>query len=146
MVWVRRAVPIGAAVALVLIVGCSDPYTGRYEVSGSATLKGQPMPDGAVITFIPQDNQKTEGQGVFSGGKYLIRRENGLEAGKYLVRMTAGDGKTAVSPTNPDEPPGPGGGNNIISKELVPKEWGVNSKQEVTVSADKPNVFDFIIP
>ena len=28
----------------------------------------------------------------------------------------------------------------------VPKEWNVNSKQEVTVTTDGPNRFDFDIP
>jgi hypothetical protein len=130
----------------VFVAGCSDPYAGRFEVSGSAKLKGKPIPDGATVTFIPQDNQGTEGQALFVGGKYTIPRANGLKAGKYLVRLSAGDGKTATNPVNPDEPPGPGGGNNIISKELVPPDWGIKSKQTVTVTAEGPNVFDFDIP
>ena len=142
----RRVNPVGVALVLCAALGCSDPYAGLFEVSGLAKLKGKPLPDGATVTFVPQDNQGTEGQAVFNGGKYVIPRQNGLKAGKYLVRLSAGDGKTAVNPTNPDEPPGPGGGTNIISKELVPPDWGVRSKQTVTVTADKPNVFDFDIP
>jgi hypothetical protein len=130
----------------VFVAGCSDPYAGRFEVSGSAKLKGKPIPDGATVTFIPQDDQGTEGQAVFTGGKYLIPRPNGLKAGKYLVRLSAGDGKTATNPVNPDEPPGPGGGTNIISKELVPPDWGTRSKQTVTVTAAGPNTFDFDVP
>jgi len=42
-------------------------------------------------------------------------------------------------------PPGPGG-TNIISKELVPRDWNSASKQEVTVTKDGPNKFDFDIP
>jgi hypothetical protein len=33
-----------------------------------------------------------------------------------------------------------------MSKELIPKDWNVNSKQQVTVTADGPNEFDFKIP
>jgi hypothetical protein len=60
--------------------------------------------------------------------------------------VSAGDGKTAVNPVSPDQPPGPGGGTNIISKELVPADWNVNSKQERTVNKDGPNRFEFEIP
>jgi len=149
MFTIRRIAPFGAALLVVSVVGCSDPYAGRMEVSGSASLKGKPLPDGAIVTFIPQDNQGTEGQAVFNGGKYTIPRQNGLKPGKYLVRLTAGDGKTAVNPINPDEPPGPGGNRgstNIISKELIPPAWGRDSKQFVTVESDKQNAFAFDIP
>ncbi len=146
MARIRRAIPLGMAVVVTFVVGCSDPYAGRLEVSGSAKLKGKSLPDGATVTFIPQDNQGTEGQAVFTGGKYVIPRPNGLKAGKYLVRLSAGDGKTASNPVNPDEPPGPGGGSNIISKDLIPSDWGLKSKQTVTVTAEGPNVFDFDIP
>ena len=46
---------------------------------------------------------------------------------------------------DPDTPPGPGG-TNIISRDLVPKEWNVSSKQEATVTKDGANKFDFVIP
>lgn len=149
MFTIRRIAPVGAALCLVAMVGCSDPYAGRMEVSGSASLKGKPLPDGAIVTFIPQEDQGTEGQALFNGGKFTIPRPNGLKPGKYLVRLTAGDGKTAVNAANPDEPPGPGGNKgstNIISKELIPDDWGSKSKQYVTVASDKPNVFTFDIP
>lgn len=149
MLTLRRLAPFGAVACLVAVVGCSDPYAGRMEVSGTASLKGKPLPDGATVTFIPQDNQGTEAQALFNGGKYSIPRQNGLKPGKYLVRLSAGDGKTAVNATNPDEPPGPGGNKgstNIVSKELIPKEWGEKSTQFVTVVSDKPNVFPFDIP
>ena len=38
------------------------------------------------------------------------------------------------------------GGANIVSKDIVPPDWGSASKQEVTVAAGKANVFDFSIP
>jgi hypothetical protein len=68
------------------------------------------------------------------------------------VRVTAGDGKTPDEPTDPDAPPGPteapksGKGTNIISKDLVPPDWNRNSKQQVTVTKEGPNKFDFNIP
>jgi hypothetical protein len=143
---VIRAVIAGGLVAS-LAAGCSDPYAGKYEVSGTVKLKGQPIKDGAIVMLEALENQGTGGQATTSGGAFTIPRQNGLKPGKYLVRVSAGDGKTAVNPTNPDEPPGPGGpgGTNIVSKELVPADWNVRSKQEITVTKDGPNKFDFDI-
>lgn len=134
-----------ALVLAATAAGCSNG-DGREAVSGTVQLKGQPIPDGAVVRFEPLDNQGTEGSSVTSGGKYQVHRENGLKPGKYRVRVSAGDGKTAVNPVNADQPPGPGGGTNIISKNIVPPEWGAKSKQEITVVAGGTNVFDFPIP
>ena len=135
----------GLLVGIVLIAGCSDSYDGRMEVSGKIKLKGEPIKDGAIIMFEPLDNQDTGGNDTVKGGSYSIPRSAGLKPGRYLVRITAGDGKTPTNPLNPDEPPGPGG-TNIISKDLVPADWNVNSKKEVTVTQDGPNRFDFDIP
>lgn len=128
------------------VVGCGDKYGGRVEVTGTVKLKGQPIKDGAIVIFEPLDGQDTAANATATGGGYAIARQNGLKPGKYLVRVTAGDGKTAVNPVDPEAGPGPGGGGtNIISKELVPASWNVNSKQQVTVTTENPNKFDFDI-
>jgi hypothetical protein len=137
-----------AALCAVLTVGCSDEYAGRYAVSGKVTLQGQPIRDGALVIFEPLDGQDTGINTVISDGTFNVPRQSGLKPGKYLVRVSAGDGKTAVNPVDPDAGPGPGGRGsiNIVSKELVPRDWNVNSKQQVTVTTDGPNEFDFNIP
>jgi len=121
--------------------GCADPYGGRVEVQGTVQLKGQPLAEG-FVSFSPLDGQETQAQVLINKGEYRIDRKSGLKPGKYLIRVSAGDGKT---PYKSDGPPGPGGG-NIISKELVPADWNVNSKHERTVTRDSPNRFDFSIP
>jgi hypothetical protein len=142
----RYAAVAGLATALLVTVGCSDSADGRMGVSGNVKFKGRPIPDGAIIQYEPLDSQGTAGQATITGGNYKIPRANGLKPGDYLVRMTAGDGKTAVNPVNPDEPPGPGGGTNIVSKDIVPPDWGLKSKQKVTVTAEGQNTFNFDIP
>jgi hypothetical protein len=141
----RRHLPLFSIACLTLVAGCSQTPDGRVEVSGTVKLKGQPIKDGAIVLFEPLENQGTAGNATVAGGAFAIPRTTGLKPGKYIVRVTAGDGKTPVNPVNPDEPPGPGG-SNIISKELVPATWNVNSRQEVTVAKDGPNKFDFDIP
>ncbi|MBN9120304.1 MAG: carboxypeptidase regulatory-like domain-containing protein [Planctomycetes bacterium] len=134
---------LALAFAASIIAGCSADE--RTEVTGTVTLKGTPLKNG-TISFEPLDGQKTRATAVIAGGAFGVPRESGLVPGKYLVRVSAGDGKTAVNPVNPDNPPGPGGGTNIISKELVPADWNVNSKQERTVSKEGPNRFEIVIP
>jgi hypothetical protein len=144
----RTRIRGGVLAACFLAAGCSDPLDGRLEISGTVTFKNQPIKDGAIVMFEPLENQDTAGNATVTGGAFTIPRSAGLKPGKYLVRITLGDGVTAVNPVNPDEGPGPGGmgGTNIISKELVPPDWNVNSNQQVTVSKDGPNKFDFKIP
>jgi hypothetical protein len=142
----RQRVPLtGLLVVLVFAAGCSDSNDGRLPISGTVKLKGQPIPEGAIVIFEPLEKQETAGNATVSGGEFSIPRIVGLKPGKYLVRITAGDGKTAVNPVDPTSPPGPGG-SNIISKDLVPRDWNVNSNQQVTVTKGGANKFDFDIP
>ena len=141
----RTRLGLGLLAAAFLVTGCSDSYDGRMEVSGKVKLKGQPIKDGAIVLFEPLENQDTGGNVTTAGGEYTLPRPVGLKPGRYLVRVTAGDGKTATNPLNPDEPPGPTG-TNIISKDLVPADWNTNSTREITVTKDGPNKFDFDIP
>jgi hypothetical protein len=123
-------------------VGCSDQYGGRQAVSGKVTVKGAALKQ-ATIEFIPQDGQDTRGGSPVVDGAYSIPRDAGLKPGKYLVRLTAGDGKT---PQAEEEIAGPGGSSNIVSFDLIPPEFGVASKKEVTVTAEGPNTFDIDLP
>ena len=72
--------------------------------------------------------------------------EDAVNPGTYLIRITAGDGKTAVNPDDPNTPPGPGGGTNVMFKELVPADWNTNSKQQAKVTKEGPNKLVFDIP
>src|SRR5688572_26802128 len=108
----RRSV--GLVVACVLAAGCSDPDDGRRAVSGTIKLKGRPLAGGAVILFEPLESQDTAANATLTDeGAYEVPKPYGLKPGRYLVRVTAGDGKTAVNPVDPNTPPGPSGGRNI---------------------------------
>jgi hypothetical protein len=135
-----------AGLTLAFAAGCSSEVGGRYAVSGSIKLHGQAIKDGAIIMFEPLEGQDTAGNSTTAGGEYSLPKQVGLKPGRYLIRITAGDGKTAVNPVDPNSPPGPSGGTNIISKDLVPVDWNLNSKQEINVTKDGPNKFDFNIP
>jgi hypothetical protein len=132
-------------VSLFLAAGCGKD-DGRLEVSGTVKFKGEPIKDGANVRLVavePADNGEASAQ--TAGGGFTVPKASGLKPGKYLVQFSLGDGKTAVNPVDPNAPPGPGGGTNIISKELIPLKWGTQSKETVTVTKEGPNKFDFVI-
>lgn len=132
------------AASAFLLAGCGDPYAGREPVSGTVTLKGEPLKD-AIIQFQPLGGQDTVGGCNVDGGKFELAKEHGLKPGKYLVRITAGDGVTPAS-RNEEDVAGPGGNTNIVSEDRIPPEWSDQSKQEVEVKAGGKNEFTFAIP
>jgi hypothetical protein len=148
----HRVFPCLTVLVAALLAGCSDPYGGRMEVTGAVTLQGQPLDDGSIM-FFPLGQQDTQGGAQIINGEYKIPRQNGLKPGKYLVRLTSGDGKTIarVAVREDKNPPkvqaaAPGGSTNIVSMDRIPDEWNVRSKQEREVKATGVNRFDFDIP
>lgn len=139
MARMRAGLLVGLVFALGGVAGCSgdDP---RVAVSGTVNLKGLPLKAGS-IAFEPTEGGDSRGGTGITDGKFDIPKSHGLKPGKYLVRVTAGDGRT---PAN-DEAAGPGGNTNIVSKELVPADWNTKSKQQVTVTKEGPNEFAFDI-
>ena len=132
------------ACLIAALPGCGRSYGGRMEISGTVKLKGQPVDDG-TIDFIPiSGDQATKSGAQIIKGSYKIPAEFGLLPGKYRVSITAGDGRTRADAA-PDQPPGPTGA-NIVSKDRIPKEYNLESTQEVEVTEKGPNVFNYDIP
>jgi hypothetical protein len=137
--------------APLFVIGCADPYAGRNAISGLVKLKGEPIKAG-VIFFDPLDKQDTSSGAPIANGEYNIDRKQGLKAGKYRIRVTAGDGVTPAhrfggkGEVQEEEAGAPGGSRNIVSKDLIPASWNTLSQQEVTVDASRANRFDFDIP
>ncbi len=117
--------------------GCT-PQSNRIAVSGTVTLKGQPLDDG-IIEFVSAELKS--GASIIKG-KYEIPQDQGLAPGEYKVLITAGDGRTPAD--SPDGIPGPTGA-NIVSKDRIPPEYNTNSKQMVTVSKTS-FTFNYDIP
>jgi hypothetical protein len=125
-----------------LLVGCGDEYAGKKAVSGTVTIKGEPLKEGS-IQFVALEGGAQTGAGI-KDGAYAIERKNGLKPGKYLVRITAADKKSQV---NGEEAAGPGGnGGNVMSHDIIPPEYGYASKQQVEVTEKGDNKFEIAIP
>jgi hypothetical protein len=124
----------------VALSGCSGPGDGRMEVSGTVLFKGSPLQDAQIFFHSLEEPGPPYGAQIVNGA-YKVDRAHGLKPGKYLVRITAGDGRTPAD----EEAGAPGGTANIVSADRIPPDWNRESKQEVVVKPDESNKFDFNI-
>jgi hypothetical protein len=122
-----------SALAISFLAGCGEETGGKLPVSGTITLKGQPIADGSI---------QFESASAFTGaaikdGKYQIPAAQGLLPGTYTVRISA--------PESTAPPAEPGGEIAPPVADRVPAEYNVNStlKFEAKPGADK---FDFDVP
>ena len=83
--------------AVVVLTGC-DGEEKLYDVSGTVTFGGKPVPKGA-IHFDPDASKGGTGQAGFANildGKYdTADMGKGVRGGAYIVRINAFDGKEA---------------------------------------------------
>ena len=112
-----------AALALVLSAGCgSEP---KAEVSGTVTLDGAPIENGAIQFYPVGANGQTAGAGI-ENGKYKVS----TSVGEMTVTINASKvvGKQKMYDT-PDSP--------VIDKvvEILPPEYNSMSTLKVTLKA-----------
>ena len=120
-----------------LVVGCSQSSDElpREPVSGTVTLDGQPLSNGA-ITFIPETGVGGGG-GTITDGAFSIGREGGLVPGKYKVAIYASE-KTAET-TKPDQVGGTKK-ESKVAKELIPTKY--NAQTELSAEIQKGGTRD----
>jgi hypothetical protein len=122
--------------------GCGDATGGRCAISGTVRFQGKPLDQGNIL-FIPvASTLATQAGTSITKGTYAIPKMQGLLPGRYKVSISSGDGETPAGPT--DRPPGPSG--NFSSQERIPRNFNVESTQEVDVKQEGSNQFDFDIP
>jgi hypothetical protein len=146
---IRRDVWLLPGVLALCLSACSSVGKGtpeRQAVSGTVTLKGEPLSDG-IIMFIPTSQDVSTQVSVnIVKGRFEVPADKGLLPGKYKVAISSPDGKTPVDSTEPPGPSGSTGSGNFPSKNRIPPEWNENSTIEVEVKAGEPNKFDYAIP
>lgn len=70
-----------------LVAGCGkkDPFN-KQPVSGSVSLKGKPVANGALY-FEPSEGQGTATNVTVTNGTFALTKETGLSPGKYVWRL-----------------------------------------------------------
>jgi len=124
---------------MVLVAGCgSDEGPERAAVSGTVTVDGEPLAEGA-ISFLPAEG--TEGPtagGTIEAGKYDIPKANGVVVGKNRVQIT-GNRKTGRKVPDAGKP---GSMREEVVSAISP-EFNTKSKLVETVkSGDNTLNFD----
>ncbi len=87
---------LALGVAMVGVWGCGGP-TGppRYEVSGTVTYAGEPVPAGEVV-FEPDPSKGNSGpqcRATINNGEYCTPSSSGSVPGAVIVRVLGYDGK-----------------------------------------------------
>jgi hypothetical protein len=128
------------AVMLALILlptaGCG-PRSDRLAVSGDVSLDGTPLDSGAIrFSSIGGDKLVSSGA-LIQSGAYYVPQEKGLLAGVYHVEITSPDTK---APPIRDSASG-----MLAAPERIPASYNVDSKQQIEVTPDGDNTFDFKI-
>jgi hypothetical protein len=94
----RRLAAVCLIAGVVFAVGCGAEGEPVYQVSGTVTFQGKPVPKG-LIYFDPDQTKETGGDMGFASildGKFNTAEEGqGIRGGAYEVRVNGFDGKVA---------------------------------------------------
>lgn len=119
-----------------LLTGCggtSDSGPAVYPVTGTVSLDGEPIPEGAMVFLDPEGKRKSFGARI--------------ENGQYSTEMTPGKKKVEITATRTSETkmePGPSGGPPVpATEQYIPPQYNTETTLEIEVSPDDANTFPF---
>ena len=96
----RLMVSVGLFCLVAILPGCGQGDGVQYQVSGTVTYGGQPVPAGQIL-FAPDTSKGNSGPAAAVGivdGKYDTRNANrGTVGGPHVVTITGFDGKADPS-------------------------------------------------
>lgn len=110
---------------LVLAIGCGGDSSGRYAISGTVTLDGEPVPTGAIAVIpAPGTDGPTSG-GSIHDGEYSIPASQGPAAGRHRVeiRWPREAGQVELYP----------GESGTKFEEAIPAKYNSRSSLEIQV-------------
>ncbi len=119
---------VGAVCAL-FVCGC-EKGPRYYDVTGTVTLDGAPLPEGGII-FSPMDSSLGPEPGTIKDGKYSLKA---LE-GKKRVEISA----SKIIPGSKTR----GAGGEPVPEEYLPMRYNAMSELSADVSPKSDNKFDF---
>ena len=145
---VRKTLWLGAVLVfclgVALVAGCdTGDMGGRLPISGNVTFQGSPLDQGTIEFKSTGEGPAAFTGAMIKGGSYEVPAEQGLAPGTYSVKISsvAGDPSAPV----PEMPGMPEDG-APAAEERIPAEYNTESTQQVTVTGDGANKFDFDIP
>jgi len=125
----RCTAGLGLVVVLVLFTGCGQSGPTYYQVAGTVTFGGQPVPKGTV-TFEPDAAKGVRGQMGYADlvhGKFDTRLAGkGVLGGAYVIRILGYDGKAAYEAPY---------GNGIFPEYTINRDL---PKEDSTLTIDVP--------
>ena len=68
---------------LPIVLGCGEPVSENYTVTGIVTYQGKPLPTGSVMFVSQNKNQKTVAAPINAQGRYQLEAADG----EYLVQV-----------------------------------------------------------
>jgi hypothetical protein len=86
--------------ALVFLCGCGKSERTRYELSGTVTFGGHPVPAGYIV-FTPSSAAGNAGPGAqadIHDGKFITQPGHGTVGGPHSVNVFGFDGKSYTPP------------------------------------------------
>ncbi|MDR1289608.1 MAG: hypothetical protein LBK06_00255 [Planctomycetaceae bacterium] len=127
-------------ILLVCLAGCasSNPQ-GRVPISGEVLLNGQPLKEGNVeFSSVAGSTPMMMTSATIKNGKFETTAADGLIPGQtYTVKFSATEeiaGEFNVAPNGEKTP---------LTKDIIPPQWGHESKETITCEKGKENKFDF---
>jgi hypothetical protein len=87
-----KTTSLAGLVALAMLSGCNRSTT--FDVSGTVTFKGKPVPIGLVVIEpdAEKGNRGTQTQGLIKEGQFRTLSGYGAIAGPVLITVNANDG------------------------------------------------------
>lgn len=91
-----RGCALGICFVLTACLGCGGTGDAReYDVSGTVSHGGQPVPTGAIV-FEPDVSKGNSGPSGFApikDGRFDTRDGQGVMGGPYVIKISGNDGK-----------------------------------------------------
>ena len=134
-----------SCLGVALVTGCDQGETGgRLAISGNVTFQGSPLDQGTIEFTSTGEGPAALTGAMIQGGSYEVPAAQGLPPGTYRVRISSVAEDASAPPPEMPGMPGEGGGE---AQERIPAEYSSpESEQQVTVTSDGANQFDFDIP
>ncbi|MDR1271244.1 MAG: hypothetical protein LBK82_17170 [Planctomycetaceae bacterium] len=129
---------------LPIVIGCSNSnLQGRVPVRGEVIFDGKPLEQGDILFLSIEGSTPMVATGsLIKNGKFSLSAEKGLIPDQtYSVQFRSIE--KIPSTRNETNKPSKDRTIRIQTRSILPRRYGVESKEIVTATKKSPNVFQF---